>query len=297
VLDLFRGEAIEQNYSRMNDMATHRPEGSVGLLGSSPAIRAIRQRIPGLARVDWPLVITGEGGTGKGLLARTIHQARAGAGGYFEADIGAVLREYVGLEVFGLERGVISWAKESQPGLLELAHGGTVCLRNFDLWPPYLELALLRVLREGVIFRMGGGPPIPIRVRIIGITSSDPTTLVKIGALSRDLFRALAVDRVHLPPLRERRDDIPVLARHFVSRFAASFGDLDVGISEAALSRLCAYQWPGNIRELANVLELAFARRHSSPPREPRPIPPDPRPIGVADLPPYLAVPSSRPEA
>jgi len=285
----------------MKDMATHRPEESVGrvekLLGSSPAIRAIRRKIARLARLDTPLVITGEGGTGKSLLARIIHQARAGASGYFEADIAAISEEYVGLEMFGLERGTISWAKKSRPGLLELAHGGTVCLRNFDVWPRYLELALMRVLREGVIVRMGGSPPIPVRVRIIGITSIDPTTLMKIGALSRDLFRALAVDRVHLPPLRERRDDIPVLARHFVSRFAASFREPDVGITEAALSLLCAYPWPGNIRELANELERAFALRHWPPPRERRPVPPDPRPIDVADLPPHLAAPSSRPEA
>lgn len=262
------------------------------LVGRSPAIQAIRRKIARLARLDTPLVITGEGGTGKSQLARIIHQARAGAGGYFEADIAAISQEYVGLEMFGLERGTISWAKKSRPGLLELARGGTVCLWNFDVWPRYLELALLRVLREGVIVRMGGGPPIPVRVRIIGVTSDDPTTLVRTGVLSRDLFRALAGDRVHLPPLRERRDDIPVLARHFVSGFAASFRDPDVGITEAALSRLCAYQWPGNVRELGNVVERAFALRHWPPTRKRRPVPPDPRPIGVADLPPQIADPS-----
>ena len=275
----------------MKDTATRRPWQSVGrvekLVGSSPAIRAIRRRIPRLARLDTPLVITGEEGTGRSLLAQTIHQAGAGAGGYFGADIAAVSSEYFAIEMFGLERGMISWVKKSQPGLLELASGGTVCLRTFDEWPRYLELALLRVLREGVLFRMGGGPPIPVRVRIIAITYEDPTTLVKNEVLSRDLFRALAVDRVHLPPLRERRDDIPVLAQHFVSRFRASLRAPDVGITEAALSRLCAYPWPGNVRQLANDVERALILRDWPPTRKRRPVRWDSRPIGVADLPPW----------
>jgi DNA-binding NtrC family response regulator len=272
----------------MKDTATRTFFQSEGrfekLVGSSRAIRAIRRRIPRLARLDTPLVITGEGGTGKGLLARTIHQARAGAGGYFDANCAGMSVEFFGIEMFGLERGMISWVKKSQPGFLELAHGGTVCLRNFDVWPQYLERALLQVLREGVLFRMGGGPPIPVRVRIIGITYEDPTTLVKIGAPSHDLFHALAVDRVHLPPLRERRDDIPVLARHFVSRFSAHHRVPDVGITEAALSRLCAYPWPGNVRQLANAVEVALIFRDWPPTRKRRPVRWDSRPIDVADL-------------
>jgi len=266
------------------------------LVGHSPVIQAIRRNIARLARLDTPLVITGEVGTGKSQLARIIHQSRADAGGYFEADIAAISHEYVGLEMFGLERGTISWSKTSQPGLLEVARGGTICLTNFDVWPRYLELALMRVLREGVMVRMGGGPPIPVHVRIIGTTSEDPTALVKIGVLSRDLFRALAADQVDLPPLRERRTDIPVLARHFVSRFAASRREPDLGITEAALWRLCAYPWPGNVRELGNVVERAFALRDCPATGKQRAVPPDPRPIGVADLPPYIADRSAAPD-
>ena len=263
------------------------------LVGRSPAIEAIRRTAARLARCHTPVVITGATGTGKRLVARAIHGADRGL---FDRDIAALPETFLEAEVFGIEPGVFRDAKAGQPGMLECADGGTVCFRNFNLWPPHLQPRLLRLLREGVVVRMGSHQPIPVRVRVIVVlTSHDPGVLER-DVLSRDLLRALDGERVHVPPLRERAGDIALLARHFVQRFAAMYEDA-ADITDEALSRLNDYCWPGNVRELANVVERAFALRHWPPARKRRRVRPDTRPIGVADLPPDIAYPSSIVEA
>jgi DNA-binding NtrC family response regulator len=253
------------------------------LVGRSPAIQAIRRKIPRLAQRDTPVLISGETGTGKRLVARAIH---GGEDGFFNTAVSGIPSPLIESVMFGFERGAFEFAKKPAPGMLELSIGGTACFKDFELWPQSVYPRLLRVLRDGVVVRLGGQKPIPVKVRIIVTTTADPATLVKTGVLPRDVFRTLAVGRVHLPPLRERGGDIAVLARHFASSFAASYGYVDAGITDEALARLCAYRWPGNVRELANVVERAIVLRDwPPPPRRRSRVLRDARPIGLADLP------------
>jgi DNA-binding NtrC family response regulator len=251
------------------------------LVGHSPAIQATRRKIPRLARHNTPVLISGESGTGKVLVARAIHGAEDG---FYCVALSGLPADLIEAEMFGFEQGAFDFAKKPRPGVLELVSGGTACFKHFEVCPPSVYPRLLRVLRDRLVVRLGSQQPIPVNVRIIVTTSEDPATLVKTGVFPRDLFRALAVGRVHLPPLRERGDDIALLARHFASVYAPMFGDVDGDFTDEALAWLRVYRWPGNVRELANVVERAFALRHWPPTSKRSRRRPEARPIGLAEL-------------
>ncbi len=226
------------------------------LLGRSPQIAAIRRAIPRLARLNTSMLIIGEGEMETRLVARAIHGARPGpARAFYENDICAFPEVMLEAEIFGFERGAFSGARVAQAGWLEQARGGTLCLRNFEHWPCSLQPKLLRVLREGVTVRMGGDRPISVAVRVVAIASMEG--FIASGPDSAELYGAVSANRISIPPLRERRTDIPVLVRHYLRHFGKQYDLPGVRLSPEAMSRVMGHEFPGNERELSNSVERA----------------------------------------
>jgi Nif-specific regulatory protein len=267
------------------------------IIGRCAAMVKVRREIPRLARLDTPVLLTAEDQREAELVARAIHEAcpaRAG-GELFMNDIAPFPPVILESEVFGHERGAFEGAVSAHASMLEQARGGTICFRNFDQWPPSLEARLQRVLREKVIVRVGGDRPIPVDVRIIAII--DPRARAEYRTVSDGLLRAVGVERLNIPPLRERGDDIIALARHFAATYAASYGCRRLRLTAHARSCLRYYHWPGNVMELANVVERAYALWQCSTAGKRKAGLPDKRTIDVADLPRHIADPSSSSEA
>jgi two-component system response regulator HydG len=233
-------------------------QGSAGdLIGQSSALQEIleeaRQVAPSVASV----LITGESGTGKGLLARWLHNASGRSGRLVTVNCGALPEPLLESELFGYESGAFTGAHGRKEGRFDLAANGTLFLDEVTEMPPALQVKLLRVLQEGEYERLGGTRTLRAEVRVIAATNRDPEQAVAEGRLRSDLYYRLNVIRLHVPPLRERRADIALLARHFVSRHAARNGRALRGIEPEALSALERHSWPGNVRELENALERA----------------------------------------
>jgi DNA-binding NtrC family response regulator len=221
------------------------------MVGSSARMRAAIDAIERMARVDATVLITGESGTGKELAARAIHESSARAEGPFASvNCGAVPAALFEAEFFGVERGAFTDARESRPGRFELAHGGTLFLDEIGELPPEGQVKLLRVLEEHAVTRVGGQRVLAVDVRVIAATnrSLDQATF------RQDLFYRLSVLQLELPRLRERREDIPALARHLIGKMNARLKLRVEGISAEALAALESHDWPGNIRELENTL-------------------------------------------
>jgi DNA-binding NtrC family response regulator len=221
------------------------------MVGSSARMRAVLDAIERMARVDATVLVTGESGTGKELAARAIHESSARAEGPFASvNCGAVPAALFEAEFFGVERGAFTDARESRPGRFELAHGGTLFLDEIGELPPEGQVKLLRVLEEHAVTRVGGQRVLAVDVRVIAATnrSLDQATF------RQDLFYRLSVLQLELPPLRERREDIPALARHLIGKMNARLKLRVEGISAEALAALESHDWPGNIRELENTL-------------------------------------------
>jgi transcriptional regulator with GAF, ATPase, and Fis domain len=228
------------------------------LIGQSPAMDLVSGRITKVARVDTTVLITGETGTGKELAARAIHLRSARARRPFVAINCAALTEpLLESELFGHERGAFTGAVVQKKGRLELADGGTVFLDEVGELAIGLQSKLLRVLQQREFERVGGTQPIRVDVRILSATNRDLPAAVASGGFRQDLFYRLNVVSLHVPALRERREDIAVLARHFFSIYAPKSGRRLTGISPPALRRLRDYDWPGNVRELENAIERA----------------------------------------
>jgi DNA-binding NtrC family response regulator len=228
------------------------------LVGHSPAMVDLYRTIARVAPLDSTVLIQGETGTGKELVARAIHYASPRAQRPFTVvDCAALPETLVESELFGHEKGAFTGATQSRRGLLEAAAGSTCLLDEVGELSPPLQARLLRVLQERVIRRVGGNELVPVDVRIIAATNRDLRRLVDEGRFREDLYYRLKVVTVHVPPLRERPEDIPLLAQHFLRKAAAAAGKAVVGLARETLDLLAAYPWPGNVRELEHVIERA----------------------------------------
>ena len=227
------------------------------LIGRHPRMQDVYKTIGRIAASDVTVLLRGESGTGKELVARAIHHYSRRAGRPFVAvSSAAIPGTLLESELFGHERGAFTDAKDRKLGKLELAHGGTLFLDEIGDMPTELQTKLLRALQERTIERVGGTEPIRIDVRVLAATNRDLETMMRDGRFREDLFYRLNVVTVTLPPLRERRRDIPLLVDHFLAKWATELGER--GVAPEALDRLVGHDWPGNVRELENVVQRAM---------------------------------------
>jgi two-component system, NtrC family, response regulator AtoC len=226
------------------------------MIGKSQGIKDIFVLIRNVAKSDSTILITGESGTGKELVARAIHEQSTRANRLFiPVNCAAIPENLLESELFGYEKGSFTGALERHLGKFEVASGGTIFLDEIGLMPLSMQVKLLRVLQEQTIDRVGGSSPIPIDVRVIAATNSDLKREVENRKFRSDLFYRLNVIPINVPPLRERKEDILLLAQHFILKFNKAFHKKIRGISNDALAALTSYSWPGNIRELENLME------------------------------------------
>jgi DNA-binding NtrC family response regulator len=227
-------------------------------VGVSPQIREVFALVEQAAPSDASVLICGESGTGKELMARTIHELSARAAApFFAMNCAAIPESLLESEVFGHERGAFTGAVDRRPGCFELAHHGTLFLDEIAEMDPSVQAKLLRALQERTVRRLGGKSEIPVDVRLIAATNVDPHEAIAENQLREDLFYRINVITITLPPLRERRADIPLLAQAFVAECADHEGKAVRGVDAEAIRILERYPWPGNIRELRNVIERA----------------------------------------
>ena len=234
------------------------------MVGRHPEMARIYQLITQIASTPTTVLITGESGTGKELVARAIH-ARSGRQGhpFVAVNVAAIPDALIESELFGHERGAFTGAHAKKLGRFELAHGGTVFLDEIGTLRIDLQAKLLRVLQEREIERLGGIRPVPVDVRILAATNVNLRSAVRARAFREDLYYRLNVVPIHVPPLRERREDIPALVEHFVRKIARECNRDVRGVSAGALEVLTRYDWPGNVRELENVLHRAVVLARS----------------------------------
>jgi two-component system, NtrC family, nitrogen regulation response regulator GlnG len=224
------------------------------ILGQAPAMQDVFRGIGRLAQSHATVMITGESGTGKELVARALHRHSPRAAKPFIAiNTAAIPRELLESELFGHERGAFTGAQAQRRGRFEQAEGGTLFLDEIGDMPSELQTRLLRVLSDGQFYRVGGHQPIKANVRIIAATHQELETRVSQGLFREDLFHRLNVIRLRLPPLRERREDIPLLARHFLAKSARELGVEPKRLSDAAVKYLAAQDLPGNVRQIENI--------------------------------------------
>ena len=229
-----------------------------GIIGQSQPILDIYSVLERVADTPTTVLVTGESGTGKELVARALHESSSRRDGPFiKVNCAAIPKDLMEAELFGYERGAFTGAVASKPGRFELASGGTLFLDEIGELPVDMQVKLLRVLQESEFERVGGIKTIKVDVRLVAATNRDLKREIVNGAFREDLFYRLNVVPIALPALRERRSDITLLVGHFVSKFNARLRKSIQGVDEAATERLTAYAWPGNIRELENVIERA----------------------------------------
>ena len=228
------------------------------LIGNSAAMRQITDLLTRFVRTEEPVLVTGESGTGKELLARAIHEGSPRRGGPFVAvNCAAIPSSLVASELFGYEKGAFTGAAARTRGQIEHANKGTLFLDEIGDMPIDLQGHLLRFLQEGQIVRVGGRDPIDLDVRVVSATNVRLRQAIADGRFREDLFYRLNVLTLHMPPLRDRPEDVEPLARHFLQAAARDFRRPVAGFEPAALDALCRYQWPGNVRELMSVVRRA----------------------------------------
>ncbi len=253
-----RARKLEQRLASLRDELGER-YGFHQILGRSPALREVLARAEKVAPMETTVLLTGESGTGKELVARAIHYASPRAEGPFLAVNCAALPEtLLESELFGHEKGAFTGADRQKPGRFELAAGGTLFLDEVGELSPAVQAKLLRVVQEREFERVGGRATLRADVRIITATNRDLEQAVAAGQFREDLYYRLNVFTVHLPPLRERGDDVLLLAEHLVRELAPKIGTGNAGLSREARDALLAHAWPGNIRELQNAIERAL---------------------------------------
>ena len=229
-----------------------------GVVGTSPGMQRVYALMQRAAEADITVLVRGESGTGKELVAKSFHHNSLRKDGPFVAvDCAAIPEALIESELFGHERGAFTGAATRRIGAFERAHGGTILLDEIGNMPLAVQSKLLRVLQERHIQRVGGSGSVPVDIRVVAATNMDLERAVRAGEFREDLFYRLAAFPIVIPPLRERREDIPLLARHFLDKHGASRGKSLDGISTAALRLMLQYDWPGNVRELENAIERA----------------------------------------
>jgi DNA-binding NtrC family response regulator len=254
------------------------PEALAGgerLVGRSGVMRELRQYLSRIAPTGSNVLITGETGTGKELAAELIHANSSRRGPLISLNTAAIPDALLENELFGHERGAFTGAVTSQPGKLLAAQGGTVFLDEIGEISQSIQAKLLRVIETRSIFRLGGIRPQQVDVRILAATNDDLSSAAASGRFRKDLYYRLNVVNVQMPPLRERREDIPMLIAHYLRRFNQELGRTIRGLSARAMDVLCGYHWPGNIRELRNVIEALLVNLA-------------PEATGVVDVPPRV---------
>ncbi|MGZ9006227.1 MAG: sigma-54 interaction domain-containing protein, partial [Burkholderiales bacterium] len=248
-------------------------KGRYGLVGSSPEMQSIFAIIEKVADTPSTVLITGESGTGKELVAKALHeQSSRKTEPFIKINCAAIPKTLMESELFGYEKGAFTGAVGSKPGRFELASGGTLFLDEIGSIPVEMQVKLLRALQESEFERVGGIRTIRVDVRLVAATNSDLKKEIGLGAFREDLYYRLNVVPIRLPALRERAQDTPLLTGHFIEKFNARLKKTVTGIEAQALTLLCSYPWPGNIRELENVIERAVLFC-------------DKTEIGVADIP------------
>jgi transcriptional regulator with PAS, ATPase and Fis domain len=229
------------------------------IVGDGAAMRKVLEMVSSLAATDSTVVIRGESGTGKELIAQAIHAASPRR--YFPivpVNCGALPESLLESELFGHEKGACTGAQYRRKGRLEMADGGTLFLDEVGTISPKTQVDLLRVLETKEFTRLGGTKPIKVDFRVLCATNQDLENLVRDGSFREDLYYRINVVSIQVPPLRERREDIPVLAQHFLDKFARQMNRPFRSIDPAAMERLARHPWPGNVRELANAIERAL---------------------------------------
>jgi two-component system response regulator AtoC len=244
-------------------------EGFENVVGRSAAMREVMELAARVAPYPSTVLITGESGTGKEALARSIHRLSPRAERPFVAvNCGAIPENLLESELFGHEKGAFTGADRTREGLVEEADGGTLFLDEIGELPLTLQVKLLRVLQERRLRRVGGSAERPVDVRVLAATARDLVEEVREGRFREDLFFRINVVHIHIPPLRARAEDIPLLAEHFVRRHAERLGMQAQPLSRELLATLARYSWPGNVRELENVLERAMILSGGAPAEE-----------------------------
>jgi formate hydrogenlyase transcriptional activator len=226
------------------------------IIGISPGLRRVLSLVSKVAPADATVLVTGETGTGKELVARAIHKrSRRASRAFVTVNCAAIPRDLVASELFGHEKGAFTGAMRRRLGRFELAEGGTIFLDEVGELPAETQIALLRVLQEHEFGRVGGTGSIRTNVRVIAATNRDLEAAIAAGEFRSDLFYRLNVFPIEVPPLRKRREDIPLLVEYFIDRYARKSGKSFRGVNKKSLELLQSYSWPGNIRELQNVIE------------------------------------------
>jgi transcriptional regulator with GAF, ATPase, and Fis domain len=228
------------------------------IVGSSAALRRVLVQVAKVAPTDSTVLITGETGTGKELVARAIHKrSHRAMRAFVSVNCAAIPLSLLASELFGHEKGAFTGATQRRLGRFELADGGTIFLDEVGELPPETQVTLLRVLQERAFERVGGSQPVAVNVRVLAATNRDLHAAVEAGTFRRDLFYRLNVFPIHVPPLRDRVDDIPLLVEYLTERYASKAGKRIRSVEKKTLELFQAYDWPGNIRELQNVVERA----------------------------------------
>ncbi len=277
---LLAGRAGEKLSLAEENILLKGPEGAhealKGVIGTSPAMRRLSGLIKRVASVDCNVLITGESGTGKELVAHAIHRLSPRRNRPFVSfNCGGFTEQLISSELFGHEKGAFTGANVTKIGLLETASGGTVFLDEIGEMPPSMQVRLLHVCQHKRILRVGGTRPIDLDIRIIAATNKDLKKAVAEGSFREDLYYRLNVVSIHLPPLRERREDIPLLVKHFVQKYTKPFGKKVTRVAPEVMEVLMHYHFPGNVRELENIIQRAVALAEGDT-------------ITVAELPPDL---------
>jgi two-component system, NtrC family, nitrogen regulation response regulator GlnG len=281
-IELIR-RAVEE--SQREEVAEERMAATPEMLGQAPAMQDVFRAIGRLSQSNVTVMITGESGSGKELVARALHKHSPRANGPFVAiNTAAIPKDLLESELFGHERGAFTGAQTMRRGRFEQAEGGTLFLDEIGDMPFDLQTRLLRVLSDGHFYRVGGHNAVKANVRVIAATHQDLEQRVKEGAFREDLFHRLNVIRLRLPALRERKEDVPMLARHFLQQSAKQLGVEPKRISDAALARLSNFAFPGNVRQLENICHWLTVMAPAQL-VEPKDLPPEVLPVAIEAAP------------
>jgi len=250
-----QAQALENLYLREQYKERTRFES---MIGQSRAMQQVFDLIADVAPMNSTVLISGETGTGKGLAAKAIHtNSPQSQGPFVVVNCGAIPEHLMESELFGYQKGAFTDAKETKKGRLELAHGGTLFLDEIGEISMRMQIDLLRVLEDRVFYRVGGTQPLEVEFRVIAATNKDVQQAIKAGTFREDLYYRLNVVSFKMPSLRERKEDLPLLAEHFLNRFAQETNKPIDRISRGAMDEIMLYDWPGNVRELENAIERA----------------------------------------